>query len=199
MAAKKAKPKGKRGTGRTNRARTAPDWADKFFEALRTEGTIYHACKKVGVGRRTVYERRDRDPEFAAAFADAKEDGVDVLEREAIHRGCEGYLEPVVHQGRIMGDWVNEAGEQVMPDAPGARFVPVAVRKFSDTLLANLLKWKRYGDALNVQHTGPEGGPVQFISVPSESAATSPADEPPFIEVADAADAGPAAGPAGDP
>jgi hypothetical protein len=101
-------------TNRTagRRPATAPDWGPAFLDALRAEGTVYHACSKVAVARSTVYERRQTDPAFADAFATALEDATDALEREAIRRGAEGYLEPVIHQGRLMGRWVGPDGRR---------------------------------------------------------------------------------------
>lgn len=149
---------------RTNR--TAPDWSERFLEALRAEGTIFHACKIAKVGRRTVYDRRDSDQAFAAEMAAAIEDSTDELEREALRRGREGYLEPVIHQGRVMGDYVTPAGVRCDPAAPGARFVPVCVRKYSDSLLANLLRWRRYGDTVKHELSGPgAAAPLAFIEV----------------------------------
>lgn len=142
--------------------RTAPDWSERFLVALRAEGTIYHACAAAGVGRTTVYNRRDADPAFAAEMAAALEDSTDGLEREAIRRGSEGYLEPVIHQGRLMGHWVGPDGQEAVPESPGARFVPLTVRKYSDALLGNLIKWRRYGDRLAL--TDPEGGAIPIVT-----------------------------------
>lgn len=38
------------------------------------------ACTRAGIGRRTYYEWRDADPEFAAQADEAIEDGTDILE-----------------------------------------------------------------------------------------------------------------------
>ena len=145
----KKKPPSERQTKRTasrtgRRPEAEADWAPAFLDALRKLGTVHHACLKAKVGRATVYQRRDGDPEFKAAMAAAHEDALDVMEREAIRRGCEGYDEPVVYKGRIAGEWVGPDGLPCEASAAGARFVPVTVRKYSDRLLASLLRWKRY-------------------------------------------------------
>jgi hypothetical protein len=144
------------------RLAAAPDWAPAFLDALRSHGTVYHACASAGVGRSTVYQRRESDAAFRADFDAACQDATDALEREAIRRGVDGYLEPIVYQGRVMGDWIGPDGGPCEPGADGARFVPSCLRKYSDQLLSNLLKWRRYGDRVEI--SGKDGGPIESRS-----------------------------------
>jgi len=150
-------------TGSRAKPRVKPDWAPRFLEAVRREGTIFHAARIAGIERTNVYARRDRDEEFARELARALEDSTDGLEREAIRRGSEGYDEPVIYQGQLMGVWRNPDGTEAAPDTPGARFVPLCVRRYSDALLGNLIKWRRYAD--KIEHSGPEGKPLQITTV----------------------------------
>lgn len=87
--AKKAAP---RRTKRTRPApkRSAPDWAPAFLAALAQRGTIKDACEDARVGRTTVYQRRDSDPEFQANLALALEDATDTLDAEARKRALDG-------------------------------------------------------------------------------------------------------------
>jgi hypothetical protein len=63
------------------------DWAPRFFEALLAcTGVIHHACIKAGIARKTIYDRRDRDPVFARELQDTIESCTDVLEKEAVRR-----------------------------------------------------------------------------------------------------------------
>jgi hypothetical protein len=63
------------------------DWAPRFFEALLAcTGVIHHACIKAGVARKTIYDRRERDPAFARELQDTIESCTDVLEAEAVRR-----------------------------------------------------------------------------------------------------------------
>lgn len=77
-------------TNRTPKKRSTPDWAPSFLETLADVGVIKWACKAAKIGRSTVYERRDQDPAFAAAMADALEDADDELEGSARKRAIEG-------------------------------------------------------------------------------------------------------------
>lgn len=47
------------------------------------------ACEAAKVGRRTVYKERQRNEDFALAWADIEERVVEGLEREAIRRATE--------------------------------------------------------------------------------------------------------------
>lgn len=79
-----------------------------FLSALR--GTtasgapsIRRACEESGVGRGTVRAWRESDPSFADAYADALDDGTDLLEDEAIRRASSGVEEPIYQGGELVG------------------------------------------------------------------------------------------------
>jgi transposase len=93
----------------------------RFLPEFAKHGTVTHAAQVVGVGRRTVYDWLARDAEFRAAFAEAEQQAIDSLEREAVRRALEGTDEPVYQGGKKVG----------------------SIRKYSDTLLIFLLKGNR--------------------------------------------------------
>ncbi len=114
----------------------------KFLELLPQFCTVMGTANALGVSRFTIFQWLADDPEFKAAYEAAKSGPVvDTLEAEAFRRGHDGYEEPV-YQG----------GEQVG-----------TVRKYSDTLLIMLLngaapaKYRK-----QVEHLGPDGGPIQI-------------------------------------
>lgn len=86
-----------------------------------TGGNVSKACEAAGISRRTVYNWREEDLVFAAAWDEAVEFGTDELEEEARRRAFAGVDEPVFYQGEECG----------------------AVRKYSDTLLIFLLKGRK--------------------------------------------------------
>ena len=75
-------------TGRTPRARRnsshTPEAETKFLAALKLGRSIAAAARAAGVGRRTVYDWRDRDPAFAAGWDEAWDIGTDHLEDLAL-------------------------------------------------------------------------------------------------------------------
>lgn len=63
-----------------------PDWTAAFLSVLQKSGTVRSACEMAGIARNTVYKRREIDPEFDAAWKEAKEDFADSLEERALSR-----------------------------------------------------------------------------------------------------------------
>lgn len=118
------------------RARRTPEKdREAWLEAFRVAGTVTGACKRTGIGRRTVYDWRQKHEDFALAWADVEEETTERMEREAIRRGMEGFESDVYHQGQVVG----------------------TERKYSDTLLIFMLKARRpekYRDNVHVQHGG---------------------------------------------
>ena len=74
-----------------------------FFEMLAQHGSPTHACRAVGLSRTTVYDLQKANPDFAARWADAMEEYIDVLKREAHRRAVEGVVEPVYQQKELVG------------------------------------------------------------------------------------------------
>lgn len=111
------------------------DWKPSWLAAFETTGMVMAACKQVGVGRSTVYEARQRDEDFACAWADVEEATTERMEREAYRRSTEGVPREIYHRGEVVGEEL----------------------QFSDTLLIFMLKARRperYRDNVKVEHTG---------------------------------------------
>jgi len=74
-------------TPRPARTRTRkPDWQAGFLQKIQQTGIVRLATHAVGIDRSTPYVRARRDPGFAAAWAAAEQDSIDVLEAEARRR-----------------------------------------------------------------------------------------------------------------
>ena len=65
-------------------AKTPEQAKERFLEVLTEGATIAEAAKASGIGRRTAYDLRQRDEGFALRWADAIEDGTEVLERSHV-------------------------------------------------------------------------------------------------------------------
>src|SRR3954451_4881344 len=89
-AARQGKPKPS--TARTDR--TAEKRAN-FLQLLGETANVVRSCEGANLPRRTAYDWRRDDPEFAAAWDEAVELGTNALEDEAIRRAHEGVLRPV--------------------------------------------------------------------------------------------------------
>ena len=122
-ASKSGKKKAtKAGQKRTpSRARARKRWDKAFLDELRLTGVVASACMLAGVGRSTVYERRESDEPFKKAWDEAIEESADWLEKEARRRAVEGTLKPIYFKGELVG----------------------FMREYSDTLMALLLQANR--------------------------------------------------------
>lgn len=130
--------------GKARTDRTLLRARELFLEALAGGASITRSAQAAAVGRTTVYEWREADEAFAAAWDDALEAGSDLLEDEARRRAVEGVERPVVAMGKIAR---NDDG------------TVLKIREYSDTLLAMMLKAKKpkeYRDRLdvNAKHSG---------------------------------------------
>lgn len=62
-------------------------WHPVFLKTFATSGNILHSCKAAKITRPTFYDHCRKYPEFQAAVDVAREDAIDVLEKEARKRG----------------------------------------------------------------------------------------------------------------
>lgn len=129
---------------KTHRTRKRPEeWHDRFLEVLAETGNVRLSCLTVDVSRNTAYLHYHSNPAFAERWDDALEDAADVMEQEAQRRAVKGVEKPVIYKGEVAGTWVDDDNNMVPPGTPGARFVSLAVREYSDSLLMFLLKGAR--------------------------------------------------------
>lgn len=161
-----------------------PHWVSPFLEQLAIDGNVSRSCRDIAVSTTTVYALRKTDGDFAAAWDQAVEDSSDELEAEARRRAVKGVEEPVVYQGQLTPVWErNRDGTPVMETYiatgadgvetphqrpvqaldPNGRPLWLTVTKYSDPLLALLLKGRRkrvFADRTEL--TGADGGPVNL-------------------------------------
>lgn len=105
----------------------------EFLKVLTTTANVSAASKAIGFARQSLYDIRRSDPAFAARWADAAEEGVDMLEQECRRRAMLGTNRPVYQGGQLVGH----------------------VKDYSDTLAIFLLKGHRpekYRDRWQVDH-----------------------------------------------
>lgn len=104
-----------------------------FLEHVIEGFSISDACKAIKVARRTPYDWRELDADFAEAWDEAVDIGNGALEDEAMRRGVKGVDEPVYYKGQPVGH----------------------IKRYSDTLLIFLMKGRmpeKYGDKFRHEH-----------------------------------------------
>ena len=123
-----------------------------FLDELEMSGNVSRAARLIDVSRRSLYDRRAADSEFARAWQDALDAAMDALEEEARRRALEGNEEPVFYQGKPVG----------------------RVRKYSDPLLMFLLRAHRPA-RFDERHSEAGSRPVVFELHFDETAPTETA------------------------
>lgn len=110
----------------TPQSRLGPEEQIALLDLLRKSGDIGAACRLVGTTTAACRERARRDPEFAAALAEAREDYKDeVLLPEAQRRAVEGVVRRVYYKGEQATNKDGSPAEQM---------------EFSDAILLRLLE-----------------------------------------------------------
>lgn len=104
----------------------AKQW--RFLDTLRATCNVTLAARAVGMARSTLYRLRDQDLDFRAAWDDAVEEAIDLLEAELHRRAFTGVDRPVFWRGEIQRD---AAGR------------PVTVKDYSDGLAMFLMRAHR--------------------------------------------------------
>jgi hypothetical protein len=128
--------------GHARTDRTIQHVREAFIAALMRGLSISGAAIHADIARRTVYDWRDADHEFRAAWDEALEYGADRLEDEAFRRAHDGVEKPLVSGGKIVKDDEGAA---------------IRVREYSDTLMCLLLKSRRpdkFRERTDVKHSG---------------------------------------------
>jgi hypothetical protein len=159
-----------------NKPRALHDWKPIFLAALAEMPIVSNAARLARIDYRQVWRVRKEDEDFAQAWDDALEQGIDRAEQEAFRRAVVGFEEPVIDKGRLAYRYerfVDEEGGEhyrILLDEHGQP-VPLTVRKHSDAMLSLVLKGRRkkvFADRTEL--TGAEGGPVQAIDETAKAA-----------------------------
>jgi hypothetical protein len=104
-----------------DRTKRTPEREERLLQVLATGASVYKAALAAGIGRTTAYEWRENDPDFRARWDEAVENGIDLMEDEALRRAVNGTDKPVFYQGEVCGE----------------------VKEYSDTLMIFQLKARR--------------------------------------------------------
>lgn len=134
------------------RTRPPRNWRVVFLRELAIDGNRRRAAEVAQVDSATIYTHRANDSEFRAQWDAAIDHAGEYLEAEAFRRATEGVDEPLT------------CAKGLVFDADGN---PMMVRKYSDSLMALLLKGARkekYRENVKVS------GSVQHSLVPTGKA-----------------------------
>lgn len=115
-----------------------PDKAKEIIERLSTGEPLAQITRQMGLPARTVYDWRDQEPEFAADFARARDEGYDAIALDCLK---------IADDASNDVKWVGQEGEE--REVLNAEFVQRSKLRI-ETRLKLLAKWdpRRYGDKL---------------------------------------------------
>jgi len=115
----------------------------KFLDELAVLPNVSRACRISGLDRVHAYRTRAKNAKFTKDWDDAFEIGLHALEDEIARRAAEGIEEPVFYKGQVCGT-INRKSDALLMFAAKAAYP------------------KKYRDQQSVEHTGPDGGPLQL-------------------------------------
>lgn len=116
-----------------------PQKKKKFLTLLANNGGVFtRAARQIGVSNQALYKERLKDKEFAAAWLEALDHGIDVLEAEAVERAVNGTEKPIYYKGEIVG----------------------TIMEKSDSLIQFLLRGHRVRYRDRHEITGADGAPL---------------------------------------
>lgn len=124
-------------TGKKALTMVTARWQEVFLTALRETGHVGRSCEVAKIGKNTAYMHRRANPDFAKAWETAIEDAAYTLEDEAVRRARDGYDEPIIYKGKIIG----------------------TQKRYSDVLLMFLLKGikpDKWADKLTIHITAED-------------------------------------------
>ena len=94
----------KSGTDRKKQVSFTDNLKRKFLCELRRTCNITRASQKINISRVTAYSAKKVNPEFAAAWENALQEGIDLLEDRARQRAFEGIERNIYYQGKVIGN-----------------------------------------------------------------------------------------------
>jgi len=118
----------------------------EFLRIYPMHASITKTCEVLNLKRTRVAGWISKDKNFAEAFAEAKEMAADILETTMYRLSVEGYDEPV-YQGGIQVGFVTKYMPNLM------------------MFLAKSLRPEKFREQQKIEHTGPDGGPIQIEAV----------------------------------
>jgi hypothetical protein len=130
-----------------------------FLAAYERTGNISTASRLANVARSRHYEWMN-EPEYAAAFGEAREEAIETLEEQVWKSATVGFEEPVIYQGQLCFEPLRDRNGDIVRDETGLpkpSKIPLTIRKRSDVaafFLLKALRPEKYRENVNIDHTG---------------------------------------------
>ncbi len=120
----KVTPKKRRLYGRRRKKprSNAGEWKDVFLATVRVLPVVRVACEKAGITRKTAYQWRKGDAEFAKEWDEAREDGIDRIEQNLINQALNQNTTAAIFLLKSLRR--NVYAERLEPKGPGGEAIP---------------------------------------------------------------------------
>jgi hypothetical protein len=144
------------------------EMADAIVEWIAQGKTLREFCRQPNTPCwSTVYNWREEHPDFDTRFARAREMGGDAIGEETLSIAdtpVEGETTTIEGDGDGDGDGDGKKVTTRREDMLGHRKLQV------ETRLKLLAKWfpKKYGESATLALTGPNGGPLQSVTITTD-------------------------------
>lgn len=128
--------------------------ADKkaaFLAALAETYTVTHAADAAGISRKTAYEWRKEDGDFAAAWDAAQERAVDALEQSVYQKAMAGDVTLSIFMLKGMRPVKYRDNARIEHSGPGGGAIPLAVAGLPEDALRKLVAEAAEGQKSTVQ------------------------------------------------
>lgn len=96
-----------------DKGRFDTEMREQYLALIREGVTNKDAAAACGCGTKYFQRRRKEDPEFEAAYQEARADGDDVIRAEIHRRGVEGVKRAIYHDGKVVG-YKQEYSDQLL-------------------------------------------------------------------------------------
>jgi hypothetical protein len=134
-----------------------PEVIERIIDGLSNGTPLRELCRQDGMPAwRTVYSWLKADEELAARFAHARELGFDAIAEEALEIADDG-----------TNDWMKRRRQDgTEEEVVNSEHIQRSKLRI-ETRLKLLAKWspKKYGEKLDLAHTGADGAPLQINAV----------------------------------
>ena len=128
----------------------------KFLVSYRANCNVSAAARAAGINRRSVYQAREDDAEFARLMDEYKQEHLDAIEAEFYRRAVQGDKKPIMSMGKPLRDDERNIVTEVKYDTRAGEILLQAHRP-------------EFRLRSHVELSGPGGRPIELVNARERS------------------------------
>lgn len=137
-------------------------WQGPFLEALSRLPIATSACHAASISANVAYHWRRTSAEFAVAWMEALNEGLDRMEQELYRRGMVGIEHKTVRTSTRARQL---ASGETVTDTETVETVETNVETGAIVTMLKAYRPERYRERYEHHHSAPDGGPVRYEDV----------------------------------